>query len=87
MVLIVLGVCCVGIKDKLIEQETDYIQLLYAILFAGLVGVGYSINAVIMRYSVTKIGFTNMQLNVDGLMVMGAIFGVMFFMTEKTYSI
>ena len=82
MVLIILGVCCVGIKDRYTEQQTNYKQLLFAILFALLVGFGYMINAVIMRYSVTKIGFSNMQLNVDGLMVMGAILTVLFFWTD-----
>lgn len=82
MVLIMLGVMCVGFKDKEIGQETDYSKLLLAVMFAVLVGAGYSVNAVVMRYSVAQIGFTNLQLNIDGLMVMGAIFAALFVITE-----
>ena len=56
--------------------------MMIAIAYALATGLGYSLNSVVMRYYVQTVGFTVLQLNIDGFAVMALCLLGMFYVTE-----
>ena len=87
MLTILLGVIAVGMKPRTQVAEVDYSNLLVAITYALSSGVLIATNALIMRYYVRVIGFSPLQLNIDGFMVCAVVLITCFCLTETEYTV
>ena len=89
MLIILLGVVSVGIKptskDDAPGESVDYTNLLIAIAYALSSGVLIATNALIMRHYVRVVGFSPLQLNIDGFMVCAVVLIACFCLTETKY--
>jgi len=64
-----------------------YENLLIAIMYALASGVLFATNSLIMRHFVRNVGFTPIQLNVDGFMVCAVVLVSCFFMSDVSYTV
>lgn len=68
-------------------EEVEWVNLWVAIFYALATGVGYSTNAVIMRHLIKNVGFTAVQLNIDGFALMSLVLLALFFTSNAVYSV
>lgn len=77
MASIIAGVVCVGTSDsERLPFEQDH--LIWAVFFALLSGVLIGLNGVIFRFYVVKVGYSALQLNIDGFMWSGLALSFLF---------
>lgn len=93
MLVIILGVICISLGKPASKEtagtekldDTSYFMWL-SILFAIGCAFCYAINALIMKHFIKEVGFTPIQLNLDGFFVCSIYMAFCFFTTSTVYT-